>query len=249
MTARRPLLAGNWKMYKTRAEARELATGLREAVGALTDRDVAVFPPLTALSTVLETLEGSPIAVGGQAGHPAKEGAFTGAVSMGQLADAGVSLVLCGHSERRHVFGETDRDIGLQVAAALAAGLEPYLCVGEKIEERERGETWAVVERQLVTGVAEIPGGDLSRVTIAYEPVWAIGTGLTATPEQAQEVHAAIRAWLAERGAADRRILYGGSVKPANAATLMAAEDIDGALVGGASLDAATFAAIVKYDA
>jgi triosephosphate isomerase len=235
-------------MYKTRADAVALAAGLREAVGALDDRDVAVFPPLTALADVLRALEGSAIGVGVQCGRPEPEGAFTGAVSMPQIADSGATLVLCGHSERRQVFGETDEQIGAQVVAALAAGLTPYLCVGETIEEREADRTWAVVERQLVAGLAGVT--DLARCVVAYEPVWAIGTGHTASPEQAQEVHASIRAWLRDRapGGEDLRILYGGSVKPANAATLMAAGDIDGALVGGASLDVDSFAAIVRYD-
>jgi triosephosphate isomerase len=245
MSNRRPLLAGNWKMNLNRDEARALATGLRETLGDLGDRDVAFYPPLTALPTVLEALEGSAIRVGGQAGHHESSGAFTGAVSMGQLKDAGASLVLCGHSERRHVFGETDEQIGLQVEAALAAGLEPTLCVGETIEEREAGQTWAVVERQLRTGLAKV--AETLAVTIAYEPVWAIGTGLTATPEQAQEIHGQIRAWLRERGAENLRVLYGGSVKPSNVAELMAAEDIDGALVGGASLKVDSFAGIVNF--
>jgi triosephosphate isomerase len=250
MGARRPLLAGNWKMYKTRVEALALATGLRETVGSLDDRDVAVFPPLTALAGVLDALAGSSIGVGVQCGRPEPEGAFTGAVSMPQIADSGATLVLCGHSERRHVFGEKDEQVGAQVVAALAAGLTPYLCVGETIEERQAGDTWTTVERQLATGLAGVSDADVARCVIAYEPVWAIGTGHTATPEQAQEVHAAIRAWLRDRapGGEGLRVLYGGSVKPGNAAELMAAEDIDGALVGGASLDVESFSAIVRYD-
>jgi triosephosphate isomerase (TIM) len=251
VTTRRPLLAGNWKMFKTQAESRDLALGLHRSVADVEGRDVAVFPPLTSLAVVLDALRDSSIGVGVQCGHSESRGAFTGAVSMGQIADTGATLVLCGHSERRHVFGEVNEMIGKQVVAALAAGLEPYLCVGETVEERERGDTWTIVERQLVTGLQAVSDADLAKVTIAYEPVWAIGTGLTATPEQAQEVHASIRRWLGDRaaGCESLRVLYGGSVKPSNAAGLMSQEDIDGALVGGASLDADIFSAIVRYDA
>ena len=248
MSTRRLLMAGNWKMTQMRDDALTLAIGLRETLGDLGDRDVAVYPPLTALSIVLKTLEGSAIRVGAQCGHHEPAGAFTGAVSMGQLRDAGATMVLCGHSERRHVFGETDEQVDLQVEAALSVGLEPTLCVGETIEEREAGDTWAVVERQLRTGLEHVTDGDLSALTVAYEPVWAIGTGLTASPEQAQEIHAQIRTWLRDRGAGDLRVLYGGSVKPDNVADLMAAEDIDGALVGGASLRVDSFAGIVNFD-
>ncbi len=250
MSSRRPCLAGNWKMYKNRADAVALGTGLQGRVGDQTDRDIAVFPPLTAFADVRDALEGSVIEVGIQCGRPEAEGAFTGAVSMGQIVDSGATLVLCGHSERRQIFGETDEEIGAQVVAALAVGLKPYLCVGETIDERQADQTWAVVERQLTAGLAGVSDEDIARCVIAYEPVWAIGTGLTATPEQAQDIHASIRAWLAKRasGGEDLQILYGGSVKPANVAELMSAEDIDGALVGGASLDVDSFSAIVRFD-
>ncbi len=250
MSNRKPCLAGNWKMYKNRADALALASGLRETCGELTDRDIAVFPPLTAFADIRDALEGCPIAVGIQCGRPEAEGAFTGAVSMGQIVDSGATLVLCGHSERRQIFGETDEEVGAQVVAALAAGLVPYLCVGETIDERQAEETWAVVERQLTAGLDRVSEADFGRCVIAYEPVWAIGTGLTATPEQAQDIHASIRAWLAKRapGGDNLQILYGGSVKPANVAELMSAEDIDGALVGGASLDVDSFSAIVRFD-
>ncbi len=250
MSTRKPCLAGNWKMYKNRADAVALGTGLHDRVGDQTDRDVAVFPPLTAFADVRDALEGSIIEVGIQCGRPEAEGAFTGAVSMGQIVDAGATLVLCGHSERRQIFGETDEEVGSQVVAALAVGLRPYLCVGETIDERQAEKTWEVVERQLTAGLAGVSDEDMARCVVAYEPVWAIGTGLTATPEQAQDVHASIRAWLAKRapGGENLQVLYGGSVKPANVAELMASEDIDGALVGGASLDVESFSAIVRFD-
>ncbi len=248
---RTPFLAGNWKMHKTHAEALELASALKASVGTAADRTVAIFPPSTALAAVASELSGTTIVVGAQDAHEASSGAFTGAVSMGQVADVGATHVLCGHSERRSIFGDDDATVGRKVEAALAAGLQPILCVGETLEERDAGEVNAVVHRQIDGGLSSVDAALYPRLTIAYEPVWAIGTGRTATVDQAQEVHASIRAHLTGRfgDAADAtQILYGGSVKPGNAAELMNAADIDGVLVGGASLDAESFTAIVNFD-
>ena len=251
MTDRRPFLAGNWKMHKSRAEALELASGLRHLVGGETERDVAVFPPLTVLEAVRRTLEGSAIRVGAQTCHFEEKGAFTGEVSARMLVDAGCELVLVGHSERRALFGETDEIVGKKLEAALAAGLEPILCVGETIDERQADRTEEVVKRQTVAALEGLDPASMERITLAYEPVWAIGTGLTATPDQAQAVHGFLRELL--RGAlpgdlAEKvRIQYGGSVKPDNIAGLMSEPDLDGALVGGACLDAAAFAGIVQF--
>jgi triosephosphate isomerase len=215
------------------------------------DRDVALFPPLTALDAVREAVAGSRIRVGAQSCHHEDRGAFTGEVSAGMLVDAGCDLVLVGHSERRQLFGETDEMVRRKLEAALAAGLAPVLCVGETLEEREAGRTESVVRSQMETAMAGLGADDVGGVTLAYEPVWAIGTGLTATPQQAQEVHAFLRGVLREIAPGDladrARIQYGGSVKPDNISGLMAEPDLDGALVGGASLDAESFAAIVRF--
>ncbi|MHC4472444.1 MAG: triose-phosphate isomerase [Planctomycetota bacterium] len=246
---RRPFLAGNWKMHKTRAEAAELAGRLRELVGDVADRDVAVFPPFTALEPVLAALAGSRIEVGAQTCHFEAKGAFTGEVSAEMLADAGVALVLVGHSERREHFGETDLIVRAKLEAVLGAGLKPVVCVGETLEEREAGDTEDVVRTQALVAFEGLTTDQMETVTVAYEPVWAIGTGRTATREQAQEVHAFLRGLLGElftpELAGDLRIQYGGSVKPDNIGRLMGEPDIDGALVGGASLEAQSFAAIV----
>ena len=247
---RRPFLAGNWKMNLRLPEALRLAEGLRERVGGLPDRDVAVFPPFTAVSGVARALEESPIRTGGQTCHPEDAGAFTGEVSAPILESSGATMVIVGHSERRHGFGETDEDVGARLQAALRHRLLPILCVGETLAEREAGRTLEVVERQVRAGLRDLPRDRLKDVTVAYEPVWAIGTGKVATPEQAQEVHAAIRGWLKEIAGSvgeDMRILYGGSVKGSNVDELMAQSDIDGALVGGASLDVDEFARIVRF--
>ncbi|HLV60608.1 MAG TPA: triose-phosphate isomerase [Fredinandcohnia sp.] len=249
MSARRKFVAGNWKMHKTLEEARRLAADLRRELDGVEGVRVAVIPPFTSIAAVAEALRGSPIEVGGQDLHWETQGAFTGEVSGPMLRDAGAGLVLVGHSERRHLFGETDETANRKVRAALDAGLSPILCVGETLEERDAGRTLEVVGSQVRAGLAGLGAEDLNRVAIAYEPVWAIGTGRTATPEQAQEVHAFVRAELrtiAGEVADVVPILYGGSVKPDNAGALLALPDVDGALVGGASLQADAFAAIVR---
>ena len=244
----RPLIAGNWKMHKSRAEAQALATELvRGLPNPLEGIDVAVFPPFTAISDVVGSVADSDIQVGAQNFYPEDSGAFTGEVSPTMLLDAGCTMVLCGHSERRWVLGEDDAFVNRKVLAALAHDILPILCVGEKLEEREAGTTAEVIAAQLAAGLEGVSAADAAHVTIAYEPVWAIGTGLTATSEQAGEVHAQIRGLLNERfGAAGAgiRILYGGSVKASNAAELLGTPEIGGVLVGGAALDGAGFCKI-----
>lgn len=251
--SRIPLIAGNWKMHKTLSATRTLLTELCQAVGDIDGVEVAVAPPFTALAVAAEALRGSAIRVGAQNMHASEEGAFTGEISPVMLTDIGANFVILGHSERRALFGEDDELVGRKVNTALAHDLVPYLCCGETQQEREANETEAVVSRQLLAGLAGVPADQAAGVVLAYEPVWAIGTGLTATPEQAQAVHASIRTLLTDRfddaTAQSIRIQYGGSVKPGNAAELMAQPDIDGALVGGASLDAASFAGIVRATA
>jgi triosephosphate isomerase len=234
-------------MHKTVAEAARFVDALLPQIAA-TEHDVVICPSFLALREVVERSRGSAVRVAAQNMHEAGEGAFTGEVSAPMLVEAEIDAVILGHSERRRLFGETDEALARKVPAALAAGLEPILCVGESEEARDGGQTEAVLERQLEIDLAGVEPTLLAEVTIAYEPIWAIGTGRTATPEQAQETIAFIRDLLREGGAeGDRaRILYGGSVKPDNAAELMAQPDIDGALVGGASLDPADFAAIVE---
>ena len=238
-------------MHKTVPEAVSLVKELKELLTEIKDREVLVCPPFTAIYAVKREIEGSPIKLGAQNMFYEEKGAFTGEISPLMLKDLGCSYVILGHSERRHIFGETDELINKKVASAVKHGLVPILCVGELLEERESGKTKSVVERQLLEGLKGLKEGD--EFVIAYEPVWAIGTGKTATPEQAQEVHKFIRELLAEnfgREKAERvRILYGGSVKPENIKGLMEMPDIDGALVGGASLRAASFAKIVAFDA
>jgi triosephosphate isomerase len=243
---RTPYIAANWKMHKTVAEAGEFVDALLPRIAA-TQSDVVICAPFTALSAVVERRYGTAVKVAAQNMHEETSGAFTGEVSAPMLVELDVEAVVLGHSERRQLFGETDEALARKVPAALAAGLEPILCVGESEEARDGGQTEAVLERQLQADLAEVTGEALAGVVIAYEPIWAIGTGRTATPEQAQEVCAYIRDLLRERGgvAEEVRILYGGSVKPANAAELLGQPDIDGALVGGASLDPAEFAEIV----
>ncbi|HEX7293561.1 MAG TPA: triose-phosphate isomerase [Solirubrobacterales bacterium] len=244
---RRPYIAANWKMHKTVAEAGEFIDALLPQIAA-TQSDVVICAPFTALTAVVERRYGTAVKVAAQNMHEEDSGAFTGEVSAPMLGEMGVEAVVLGHSERRQYFGESDEALARKVPAALTAGLEPILCVGESEEARDGGQTEAVLERQLHADLAEVESGDMPRVVIAYEPIWAIGTGRTATPEQAQETIAFIRDTLRLRGAsADSvRILYGGSVKPGNAAELLGQPDIDGALVGGASLDPAEFAAIVN---
>jgi triosephosphate isomerase (TIM) len=247
MPERTPYIAANWKMHKTVGEAAEFVDALLPRIAA-TQSDVVICPSFVALAEVVARSRGSAVCVAAQNMHEAEEGAYTGEVSPKMLLDAGVDAVILGHSERRQLCGETDEVLARKVSAALAAGLEPILCIGESEEARDGGQTEAVLERQLQADLVAVEGGRLAGVVIAYEPIWAIGTGRTATPEQAQEAIAFIRDVLRERGAAAEqvRILYGGSVKPANAAELMAQPDIDGALVGGASLDPGEFAEIVK---
>jgi triosephosphate isomerase len=250
MDERVPLIAGNWKMFKTRAEAFDYAEELAGAIGELEDVDIAVCPPFTSIEVVAGLLAPLGIGVWGQTMHHADEGAYTGEIAPGMLADAGASGVLLGPSERRALFGETDAALARKVPVALAAGLDPVLCVGESEQERDAGETSARLRAQLEGALGALDPGRAAELTIAYEPVWAIGTGRTATPAQAQEAHADIRGWLAERlgpdVADDVRILYGGSVKPENARELLEGPDVDGALVGGASLSAASLLAIAR---
>ena len=244
---RTPYIAANWKMHKTAAEAGEFVDALLPRIAA-TQSDVVICAPFTALTAVVERRYGTAVKVAAQNMHEEAAGAFTGEVSAAMLVELDVEAVVLGHSERRAYFGETDEVLARKVPAALAAGLEPILCVGESEEARDGGQTEAVLERQLQADLADVAGEALAGVVIAYEPIWAIGTGRTATPEQAQEACAYIRDLLRERGGAadDVRILYGGSVKPANAAELLGQPDIDGALVGGASLDPADLAEIVN---
>jgi triosephosphate isomerase (TIM) len=245
--SRTPYIAANWKMNKTVAEAAEFVDALLPRIAA-TQHDVVVCPPFTALQEVVERRRGTAVRVAAQNMHFEESGAFTGEVSAPMLVELDVEAVVLGHSERRQFFGETDGALAKKVPAALAADLEPILCVGESEEARDAGQTEEVLERQLAADLAEVSDEDVAKVVIAYEPIWAIGTGKVATPEQAQEACAFIRDVLRARGAAadDVRILYGGSVKPDNAAELLALPDVDGALVGGASLDAEDFAAIVE---
>jgi triosephosphate isomerase len=246
MPDRTPYIAANWKMHKTVAEAAVFVDALLPRIAA-TQHDVVICPPYLALSEVVERSRGSAVRVAAQNMHEEESGAFTGEVSAPMLAEADVDAVVLGHSERRQYFNETDEALARKLPAALSAGLEPILCVGESEEARDTDQTEAVLERQLQADLAAVEPAKLAEVVIAYEPIWAIGTGRTASPEQAQEACAFIRDVLRERGAsADAvRILYGGSVKPANAAELLAQPDIDGALVGGASLDPGEFAQIV----
>ncbi len=243
-------VCGNWKMHKTVAEAVALVKAIGEGLGDVSGRvQVAVAPPFTALHAAAQAAAGSPVEVAGQDVHWEPQGAFTGAVSAAMLAEAGCRHGIVGHSERRQLFGETDEGVRKKTAALLGAGLRPIVCVGETLAERESGRTLEVVDRQVRQGLAGLDATRLGQVTVAYEPVWAIGTGKTATTAQAQEVHAAIRSILRELGGsvADAiRIQYGGSVKPENAQELMSQPDVDGALVGGASLKAGDFLAIVK---
>lgn len=246
---RTPFVVGNWKLFKTVAEALALATEVKNGLGALRDVEVGIAPVFTALHPVAKRIEGSPLRLAAQTCHWEKEGAFTGEVSAPLLADVGCTHVILGHSERRQFFGETDDGVNRKAKAVLAAGLAPIVCVGELERERDAGETFARIDAQLAGGLADIAARDAAKVVIAYEPVWAIGTGRTATPAQAEEVHAHIRGRLRERWGAqadDVRIQYGGSVKPENAAELMRQPNIDGALVGGASLKAEGFLAICR---
>ena len=245
---RRPFVAGNWKMNLTRDESTALASEIVSAVGSGGNCDVAVCPPNVYLHAVAEATKGSSVGVGAQNVYHEVSGAFTGETSTEMIKDVGATYVILGHSERRHVLGESDEVVNRKMKAALAAGLQPILCVGESQAERESNDTEAVLSHQVLTDLAEVHTSDLEKVVIAYEPVWAIGTGLTASPEQAQEACEFIRNLLRSRDEAKAdqvRILYGGSVKPGNAEELLALPDIDGALVGGAALDPDDFGAII----
>jgi triosephosphate isomerase (TIM) len=246
--ARTPLVAGNWKMYKTESEAEEYIQALLPRVSSVSEVDVAICVPFTDLRAMVDSARGSRVEVYAQTMHQESEGAFTGEVSAPMLSELDVAGVVLGHSERRELFGESDRALSLKVPAALAADLAPILCVGETESEREAGDTERKLRAQVGEDLSSVPEERLHEVAIAYEPIWAIGTGKVASPEQAQEAIAFIRALIAgrsERAAEQVRILYGGSVKPENAPELLALPDVDGALVGGASLDAESFAAIV----
>lgn len=250
MSKRKPLMAGNWKMYKTVPEAVELVTGLRKNLSDVKSTEVLVCVPFTDISAVAQALKGSDIAYGAQNLHWEAKGAFTGEISAPMLKDAGCKYVIVGHSERRQYFGETDETVNKKMKAAFAAGITPIVCVGETLAEREKGVTMQVIEKQVKGGLAGLTPEQANTVVIAYEPVWAIGTGKTATPQQAEEVHAGIRKLYAGMyGAAAEavRILYGGSVKPDNVSELMKQPDIDGGLVGGASLEIDSFTKLAKF--
>jgi len=245
---RRPFVAANWKMYKTAHEAIPYIIDFAPRVESFTDIDIVIAPPYLALPALAETITNKQIEIAAQNVHPEPQGAFTGEISLGMLQAFGVTRVIIGHSERRQLFGETDTDVNAKTRAAVAVGLTPIVCVGETLEERKLGRTLDVLDQQVTDGLSGLSTGDIADLVIAYEPVWAIGTGSNATPNQAQDVHRHIRQKLRlEFGnmAASCRIIYGGSVKPDNAASLSAQPDIDGALVGGASLDPISFAKIV----
>jgi triosephosphate isomerase (TIM) len=248
--SRVPFFAGNWKMHGARGEAVALARAVAERVGQVQGRDVLLAPPFTALQCVAEAIAGTRLLLGAQNVYWEPKGAFTGEVSVPMLREAGCSHVIVGHSERRQLFGESNETVNRRVHAALAGGLVPLVCVGETLAERDADATLAVIARQVETALAGLRSEQIGSCILAYEPVWAIGTGRTATPGQAEEVHHAIRrqlVGLASETVAERvRILYGGSVKPDNVDSLMAEPDIDGALVGGACLDAVSFARIVE---
>ncbi len=248
---RTPLIAGNWKMYKTVGEATLLVRELLAGLGELTDREAIVCPPFTALAAVAPLLTNTPLGLGAQNLYPEAQGAFTGEVSPPMLVDIGCRYVIVGHSERRQYFGESDAFVNRKLRAALAYGLRPIVCVGESKPQRDAGQAEPIVTAQVRAALVDVTPEQMLNVVIAYEPIWAIGTGDTATPADAQAMHAAIRATLHElygaEIAAAVRIQYGGSVKPDNIDELMAQPDIDGALVGGASLQAASFLRIIHY--
>ena len=250
---RRPIVAGNWKMFKTGPEAKVLTQRILKAVARLRKVDVILCPPYTALATVAKLLKGRRIGLGAQNLFWEAQGAYTGEVSPAMLKEAGVQYVIIGHSERRRHFGETNETVARKVASAFAHGLTPIVCVGETLEERDAGKTLAIVEEQVTIGLHSVPADRATHLIVAYEPVWAIGTGRNATPTQAQDVHAFLRQLLAKQftpATAEKiRLQYGGSVKPDNAAELIAQRDVDGFLVGGASLEAASFAAILRATA
>jgi len=248
---RRPLIAGNWKMHTTSQEAKQLASAVIQAANKVSGRDVMIAPPYTALAAVSTILSGTGVILGAQNVHWEEQGAFTGEISASMLKDLGCNMAIVGHSERRHVFGETDFMINRRITGALQFGLIPVFCIGETLTQREAAQTLKVLEDQVRSGLAGIELRDGARIVVAYEPVWAIGTGKTATETQAQEAHSFIRTLLAdiyEKNIAGQiRILYGGSVKPENIDILMQQDDIDGALVGGAALKAEMFERIICF--
>jgi len=252
MSSRTPLIAGNWKMHKTGLQAVEAASQLQRLVKHATDVEVMIAPTFTALYQVAQALNGSTIAVGAQNLYWEKQGAFTGEISSEMLVDAGCSHVIIGHSERRLFFGETDASVNRKIQAALSASLIPVFCIGETDAQREAGETFSVLDKQVRDGLKDFVFDERSGLIVAYEPVWAIGTGKTASREQAQEAHQFIRSLLdtlfGKPFASAVRILYGGSVKPDNVKALMEMPDVDGALVGGASLDPETFSQLVLFN-
>jgi triosephosphate isomerase (TIM) len=249
---RRPILAANWKMHKTAADAVAFAEAFAPRVADASSVDVVIAPPFTALAALGAALAGTPIALAAQNAHPEEQGAFTGEVSAAMLREAGCRYAIVGHSERRTLFGESSELVARKAEALLRHGIRAIVCVGESLAEREAGRTGDVIDAQLRESLARIPADGTAELVIAYEPIWAIGTGRTATPEAAQEVHARVRERLRERfgaGGESVRIQYGGSVKPDNVCELMAQPDIDGALVGGASLEPESFARIVRFEA
>lgn len=250
--ARKPIIAGNWKMHKTRAAAADLANGIVSKLGTQNKVDVVLCPVLTSLDTVAKAIQGTNIKLGAQNCHWEEQGAYTGEVSPAMLRDAGCAYAIIGHSERRQFFGETDENINKKAKALYQHGLTPIICVGETLEQREGNQTADVITTQVRGCLSGLPADKVAESVIAYEPVWAIGTGKTATKEQAQEAHEIIRKLVAEIFSKDVaeavRIQYGGSVKPQNARELLTQPDIDGALVGGACLDADSFASIVQYE-
>ncbi len=251
MPTRRPLIAGNWKMHKTGEEAAQTVKQLKTLIAGASGVEVMIAPPFTALTLVAAELAGSGIALGAQNMHWESQGAYTGEIAPDMLTAAGCRYVIIGHSERRQLFGETDASVNRKIRAAVAAQLHPVFCIGETEAQRDAGQTFSVLDKQVKNGLEGLFSQDLRSLVVAYEPVWAIGTGKTATTEQAQEVHAHIRRLIAEildsDFGRDLRILYGGSVKPSNVKALMAMPDIDGALVGGASLEPETFSQLVNY--
>jgi len=248
---RKPIIAGNWKMYKTVPEAKELVKGVLDKLGAYEQVEVVFCPPFTALSAVKELIKGTSVGLAAQNLHWKEEGAYTGEIAPAMLKDLGCDYVIIGHSERRQYFGETDETVNLKAKAALAAGISPIICVGESLEEREAGKTNSLIKEQTEKALAGIAASDIAKVVIAYEPIWAIGTGKSSNGQDANEVCGLIRATIAGLFGADAanqvRIQYGGSVKPNNIKEFMDQPEIDGALVGGASLEADSFINIIKY--
>ena len=248
-----PFVAANWKMHKTVSEAVAYASDFRDRVQQVTNVDIALAPPFTAVHATATALTGTRIRVAGQDLHWEAKGAFTGEVSAEMLKEAGASHVVIGHSERRHIFGETDEEVNLKVKAAIGSTLTPIVCVGETLDQREANRTLAILDGQLESGLRDLSEAQVGQLVVAYEPVWAIGTGRNATPEQAQEAHAHIRARLAQLFGVEAsqgcRLIYGGSVKPSNVSELASRPDVDGALVGGAGLEPGAFAEIVAKSA